>query len=151
TVWRRPHGRKARPPPRRPGGGTVVCEVMHCERGEISEKRHRHGKLISLLSLISLVPRHRLRLAALNPPCLPAGYTLVSSSSSRRMDYLPGINLTVRVMNRQPGLVPTGPHHPTAARPGGRDPELPGQRRGLHVDRHSAAGRTRPRSSGKPP
>jgi hypothetical protein len=31
------------------------------------------------------------RQSALNPPCLPAGYTLVSGSSSRRMDYLPGI------------------------------------------------------------
>ena len=29
------------------------------------------------------------RQPALNPPCLPAGYTLVSGSSSRRMDYLP--------------------------------------------------------------
>lgn len=27
---------------------------------------------------------------ALNPPCQPAGYTLVSGSSSRRMDFLPG-------------------------------------------------------------
>ena len=26
----------------------------------------------------------------LNPPCQPAGYTLVSGSSSRRMDHLPG-------------------------------------------------------------
>ena len=26
---------------------------------------------------------------ALYPPCLPAGYTLVSGSSSRRMEYLP--------------------------------------------------------------
>jgi hypothetical protein len=28
---------------------------------------------------------------ALYPPCLHAGNTLVSGSSSRRMDYLPGI------------------------------------------------------------
>jgi hypothetical protein len=30
------------------------------------------------------------RQGALYPACLPAGYTLVSGSSSRRMDYLPG-------------------------------------------------------------
>lgn len=31
------------------------------------------------------------RQGALYPPCLPAGYTLVSGSSSRRMDPLPTI------------------------------------------------------------
>ena len=31
------------------------------------------------------------RQAALYPPCLPAGYTLVSGSSRWRMDYLPGM------------------------------------------------------------
>jgi hypothetical protein len=41
---------------------------------------------------------------ALYPLCLPAGYTLVSGSSSRRMDYLTGINLAVQAMNRQPDL-----------------------------------------------
>lgn len=34
------------------------------------------------------------RQAALYPPCLHAGNTIVSGSSRRRMDYLPGIEFS---------------------------------------------------------
>lgn len=41
------------------------------------------------------------RQGALYPPCLPAGYTLVSGSSSRRMDYLPRIVTVTHETNPQ--------------------------------------------------
>jgi hypothetical protein len=66
------------------------------------------------------------RQGALNPPCLPAGNTLVSGSSSRRMDSLPKRSAKEEADKPSPKSEirkPTRCARATARREEGRSPE----------------------------